>query len=102
MDSFHKIEHCTLLALFSLICDDRNQNTCRNVSKISVNQSLKGFPTTFQVSDYESELAINTFYSVAKTLLVSNRRRLKDFVSLNCWNKHHKNKRYRTFVFGEL
>ncbi len=42
-------------------------NTHGNVSKISVNQSSKGFLTTFLASDHESEMDINTFYSAAKT-----------------------------------
>ena len=56
-----------MLSLFALLCGDQNQNTRGNISKISVNQSLKGFLTTFQVSDHESELAINKFYSTTKT-----------------------------------
>ena len=46
---------------------DRNRNTRGNVSKISVDKSMKGFPTTFRASDHESELAINKFYSAVKT-----------------------------------
>ena len=56
-----------MLSLFALLRVDQNQNTRGNISKISVNQSLKGFLTTFQVSDHESELAINKFYSMTKT-----------------------------------
>ena len=41
---------------------DRNRNTRGNVSKISVNKSMKGFPTTFRASAHESELAINIFF----------------------------------------
>ena len=42
----------------ALICEVRNQNTRGNISKISVNQSLKGFLTTFWANGEESKLGI--------------------------------------------
>ena len=56
-----------MLPPFALKRDDRNRNTRENVSKISVNQSLKGFPPMLRAIDHESELAINKFYSASKT-----------------------------------
>ena len=50
----------------ALIREVRNQNTRGNISKISVNQSLTGFPITFAANGHESKLGIKKYYA-AKT-----------------------------------
>ncbi len=57
-------DHFAKYKCITTVCIDtqrQKSNTRGNISKISVNQSLKGFPITFHLINHEGELVINTF-----------------------------------------